>query len=73
MFNDVDAKNEVKVDVVTAKIFEHLSSKKPALIRELTSKLDANRDGKVDYAEFKASFGGWLEEKIVEGIAVAIA
>jgi Ca2+-binding EF-hand superfamily protein len=72
IFNDSDAKNEVKAETVTAKIFEALSTRKAALARELVSRLDRNHDGRVDYAEFKALFGAWLEEKIVEGIAAAL-
>lgn len=71
MFNEVDAKSELKVETVTAKIFENLVARKPALARELVSRLDRNHDGKVDYAEFKAAFAGWVEEKIVDGIASA--
>jgi len=72
MFADADDK-EVKADDVAAGIFEDLGKRKAALTRELAGKLDVNRDGKVDYAEFKLLFGGWLEDKITEGIASALA
>jgi len=72
MFADADDK-EVKVEDVSASIFEDISKRKVGLVRELAGKLDVNKDGKVDYAEFKLLFGGWLQEKITEGIASALA
>jgi len=71
MFADAEDK-EVKVEDVSAGIFEDISKRKAGLIRELKGKLDINKDGKVDYAEFKLLFGGWLEDKITEGIAAAL-
>jgi len=71
MFADADDK-EVKADDVAAGIFDDLGKRKAALTRELAGKLDVNKDGKVDYAEFKLLFGGWLEDKITEGIAAAL-
>jgi len=71
MFADADDK-EVKAEDVTATMFEDLTKRKVGLSRELAGRLDINKDGKVDYAEFKLLFGGWLEEKITEGIAAAL-
>jgi len=72
MFADAEEKGEVKAEDVTFNLFEDLGKRKVALSRELAGKLDVNRDGKVDYAEFKLLFGGWLEEKITQGIAAAL-
>lgn len=71
MFADADEK-EVKVEDVTERMFDDLGKRKAGLVRELAGKLDVNKDGKVDYAEFKLLFGAWLEEKITEGIAAAL-
>jgi len=72
MFRDADEK-EVKVEDVSSGLFEDLSGKRKAgLIRELAGKLDVNKDGKVDYAEFRLLFGNWLEHKLTEGIAAAL-
>jgi len=73
MFADADEKSEIKAEDVGATIFTDLSKRKVALSRELAGKLDVNKDGKVDYAEFKLLFGAWIEEKITEGIALALA
>jgi hypothetical protein len=47
IFNEVDAKNEIKAETVTTKIFESLAARKAALARELVARLDRNHDGRV--------------------------
>jgi Ca2+-binding EF-hand superfamily protein len=71
MFADADDK-EIKAEDVTDGMFDDLKKRKVGLARELAGKLDVNKDGKVDYAEFKLLFGSWLEEKLTEGIAAAL-
>jgi len=71
MFADADDK-EIKAEDVTEIMFADLTRRKEGLARELAGKLDVNRDGKVDYAEFKLLFAQWLEDKITEGIAGAL-
>jgi Ca2+-binding EF-hand superfamily protein len=73
MFREADEK-EVKVEAVTEDLFGVVGNPKrqQALVRELAGRLDVNKDGKVDYAEFKLLFSSWLEEKITEGIADTI-
>jgi hypothetical protein len=70
MFQDAktDEKTEVKAADVSEEIFRDLQKRKEGLVRELSGRLDVNKDGKVDYAEFKLLFANWFESKIQEGI-----
>jgi len=67
-----DSKTGLKADDVSAAIFQDLSKRKDALVRELSAKLDVNKDGKVEYAEFKLLFANWFAGKLQEGIAHAL-
>jgi len=69
MFQDAkDEKTEVKAADVSEEIFRDLQKRKEGLVRELAGRLDINKDGKVDYPEFKLLFANWFESKIQDGI-----
>jgi len=67
-----DEKQELKAGDVADTIFADLQKRKDALVREISSKLDINKDGKVDFSEFKLLFAKWFEEKLQEGIRNAL-
>jgi len=49
-------------------LFAEMKKKVPQYTREIMSKLDRNRDGKIDLNEFKVLFPAWFEKKVREVI-----
>jgi Ca2+-binding EF-hand superfamily protein len=67
-----EQKSEVKPDSVADEIFKSLQKGRDAVVRELVAKLDINKDGKVDFPEFRLLFANWFANKIQDGIRVAL-
>jgi len=65
---------ETKIDAAkTAKSVSAAMLKRVKhLTRECIGRLDKNRDGKIDWNEFKMLFPAWLNEKIEEGLEAAL-
>jgi len=72
-----DSKSESKEEKVDAtktakKVSAALLKRVKHLTRECIGRLDKNRDGKIDFNEFKNLFPTWLNEKIEEGLEAAL-
>jgi len=53
---------------LSKRVLESLKKKIKGLTRQLLGRLDKNKDGKVDKAEFTVLFPSWFEKIVTEGI-----
>jgi len=52
-------------------VLENLKKKVKPITRQLLGRLDKNKDGKIDKAEFTVLFPGWFEKIVTDGIREA--
>jgi len=52
-------------------VLDELKKKLKPVTRQLLGRLDKNKDGKIDKAEFTVLFPGWFEKIVTETIRAA--